>query len=73
MGLAGAAAEDMEAEIIRRVCNEEVCGSGMLGALLPIIITVLSKPKQFPSEYLQTSATLALSKYMIVRYGMELQ
>ncbi len=67
MGLAGAAADDMEAEIIRKVCSEEICQSGMLGSVLPVIIAVLSKPKQYPSEQLQTSAALSLSKYMIVR------
>ena len=68
MGLGGAAADDVEAEVIRHVCNEEISGSGsMLGAILPVIITVLSKPQQYPSTELQTASMLALSKYMIVR------
>ena len=67
MGLAGVAADDMEAEVIRRVCTEEVCGRGMLGSILPVIITVLSKPQQYRSDQLQTSAALSLSKYMVVR------
>ena len=67
MGLGGGAADDIEADVIRQVCNEEICQNGMLGCVLPIIVTVLSKSKQYPSEHLQTSAALSLSKYMIVR------
>ena len=67
MGLDGAAADDMEGELMRRVCEEDVCGSGLLASLLPLIVMVLSNPSSYPSVQLQSSAVLALSKYMLVR------
>ena len=67
MGLTGATADDIEAELIRKVCTEEVCDRGLLGALLPLVVAVVTKPSLYPSLQLQTAATLALSKYMLVR------
>ena len=67
MGLMGAAADDMEGEVIRRVCEGEVCGSGLLASLLPLVVMVLSNPSSYPSLQLQSSAVLALSKYMLAR------
>lgn len=67
MGLTGAAADDVESELIRKVCESELCGSGLLASLLPLIVAVLSNPSSFPGEQLQCSAALALSKYMLAR------
>lgn len=67
MGLTGAVDDDVEAEVFRKVCDSEVCGCGLLGSLLPLVVTVVTKPGMFTSLQLQTSATLALSKYMLVR------
>ncbi len=70
MGLAGAAADDAEAELIRKVCETEVGGSGMLTAFEPLIVTVVTNPSKYPSASLQASATLALAKYMLIRSGL---
>ena len=67
MGLDGAAADDMEGELVRKVCEEDVCGCGLLASILPLVVMVLSNPSQYPSVELQSSAVLALANYMLVR------
>ncbi len=70
MGLAGAAAEDLEQEIAAKLCDEEVLsGKSVLGKmkLLVVEICMPGNWKKFTAE-VQTAAALALSKMMLLRY-----
>ena len=67
MGLSGATADDSEADLIRRVCEVEVASTGLLSLFEPVIVGVVSNPSKFSCALLQTSAVLALAKYMMMR------
>ena len=70
MGLTGAAADDIEAELMRKVCETEVGGAaGMLACFEPLIVAVVTNPSNYPCPALQASAALALAKFMLIRYG----
>ncbi len=67
MGVVGAEADDAEAEYIRSVCEKEVVtGSNLLALFVPAIIEVCLYPQKFPDAKLRASASLALSKFMLV-------
>ena len=67
MGVMGAEADDAEAEFIRKVCEEEVMyGGSLLAALTPLITTICAQPNKYPDPDLRASASLALSKFMLV-------
>ncbi|CAH1239876.1 NCAPD2 [Branchiostoma lanceolatum] len=67
MGLAGASADDAEAEYIRKICEKEVVtGSSLLALLAPVIVAVCANPTMFPHPQLRATASLALAKYMLV-------
>ncbi len=65
--MGGAAADDAEAELMRRVCEMEVGGTGMLAVFEPLIVTVVTNPSKYPCPSLQASASLALAKFMLIR------
>ena len=67
MGLSGATAEDVEAEMMKRVCEQEVMGTGLLASFEPVIVGVVVSPSLYPCPALQASAALALAKFMLVR------
>ena len=68
MGLTGAAADDIEAELMRKVCETEVGGAaGMLACFEPLIVAVVTNPSNYPCPALQASAALALAKFMLIR------
>jgi condensin complex subunit 1 len=68
MGLAGAAAEDAESEYIRKICEGDlVNGENFLAILQPVLVTICNNPKKYCDPDLQTAATLALAKFMLVR------
>ena len=69
MGLTGAAADDAEAEVIRRVCDSHLVigDSAMLARLQPIVVYICTNPSQFTDSRLQAAAALALAKLMLVR------
>ena len=70
MGLTGAAADDIETELMRKVCETEVGGAaGMLACFEPLIVAVVTNPSNYPCPALQASAALALAKFMLIRYG----
>ena len=71
MGLTGATADDMDADLIRRVCEIDVAAKGLLATFEHVIVEVVSSPSKFLCPLLQTSAILALSKYMMIRCGTE--
>ena len=67
MGVVGAEADDAEAEFIRTVCEKEVLyGGSLLAAMCPLISSICSNPSKFPDPDLRASASLALSKFMLV-------
>ncbi|KAI8500241.1 meiotic chromosome condensation [Branchiostoma belcheri] len=67
MGLAGASADDAEADYIRKICETEiVTGSSLVALLAPVIVAVCSNPTRFPHPQLRATASLALAKYMLV-------
>ena len=67
MGVVGAEADDAEAEFIRTVCEKEVLyGGSLLAAMCPLISSICSNPSKFPDPNLRASASLALSKFMLV-------
>lgn len=69
MGLAGAAAEDAEAEAIRKVAEMElVTGGGLISTLQGVIVALCAHHIKHSDVYLATTATLALSKLMVVRW-----
>merc|ERR1711884_100959 len=67
MGVVGAEADDAEAEFIRNICEKEVLyGDTLLAAIAPLILNICSNPSKFPDPALRSSASLALSKFMLV-------
>ena len=67
--LTGASAEDTEAELIKKILETEVGGAGgLLSTFEPLIVGVVTNPSKYSCPILQTSASLALAKYMLIRY-----
>lgn len=71
MGVMGAEADDAEVEFIRVVCEKELVtnesmGSNLLYLLSPLILAVCKNPSKYKDPDLRASASLALSKYMLV-------
>jgi len=67
MGCVGAEADDAEAEFIRNVCEKEILSTEcLLGSLASLLITVCSNPSRYTDSDLRSSASLALSKFMLV-------
>lgn len=67
IGLGGAEAEDTEAEVIGRICDEEVvCKEGLLAKLSVVIVQVVMRPEHFHQLELKQAALLALAKFMMV-------
>jgi condensin complex subunit 1 len=62
----GATDEDLEHDMILRICDEELGGSGLLGSFLPLVVSIVTKPSTYPSSQVQTSASLTLAKYMLL-------
>jgi condensin complex subunit 1 len=62
------AAEDMEAELIHQVCEQELLhpDHSLLGSFLPLVVGVCQDPQTFSCPMLQTSAALTLSKLMLI-------
>ncbi|CAI8031321.1 Condensin complex subunit 1 [Geodia barretti] len=70
MGLIGATAEDVEGDMIKRVCEVDVGSTGLLSRFEPLIVSVVANPSQYRCPVLQTSAVLALSKYMMISHQL---
>ncbi|KAJ8320625.1 hypothetical protein KUTeg_002212 [Tegillarca granosa] len=67
LGLAGAAAEDAEAEYIRKICEfEVVTGQTLLGVFGPLLVAVCTNQSKYNDPNLRTAATLAMAKFMLV-------
>lgn len=66
LGMVGT--EDQDAELVHKVMETEVGGSGgMLAVFEPLIVCVVSSPIKFSCDKLQTVGALSLSKYMLIR------
>ncbi|KAM4033008.1 condensin complex subunit 1 isoform 2-T3 [Anomaloglossus baeobatrachus] len=67
MGLAGASADDAEAELIQRVCDKELLsGQQYLSAFLPLVLRVCKSSGKYNDPALCSAATLALTKFMMI-------
>ncbi|XP_046850199.1 condensin complex subunit 1-like isoform X2 [Xenia sp. Carnegie-2017] len=68
MGLTGATAEDAEAECIKKICDHEIVtgGENLLSILGHVVIKICTNPVKYSDVQLQTAASLALSKFMLV-------
>ena len=68
MGLTGASAEDLEAELMKHVLENEVVGSsGLLAVFEKMTVLVVSNPSKYSCPGLQATACLTLAKYMLAR------
>ena len=68
MGLAGAAAEDAEAEYIRKLTETQLVSStNLLAAISPLLVTVCNNQVKYSDPDLRAAASLALAKFMMVR------
>ncbi|XP_015767731.1 PREDICTED: condensin complex subunit 1-like [Acropora digitifera] len=69
LGLTGASADDVESEYVRKICEHEiVTGNTLLSKLHPLLVCVCSNPVKYSDPTLRASASLALAKFMLVRY-----
>jgi condensin complex subunit 1 len=68
MGLAGAVAEDAEAECIRRVAETQIVTGNetLLAVLQPLVVAMCSNQSKYNDPDLSAAATLALTKFMVV-------
>ncbi|XP_053306330.1 condensin complex subunit 1 isoform X2 [Spea bombifrons] len=67
LGLAGASADDIEADLIRKICDTELLGGQQyLSAFLPLVLQICSNPGKYSDPDLSTVATLTLAKYMMI-------
>ncbi|XP_068115007.1 condensin complex subunit 1 [Hyperolius riggenbachi] len=67
MGLAGASADDVDAELIQKICETELLNSQQyLSAFLPLVLRVCKNSGKFSDPALCTAATLALAKFMMI-------
>ncbi|CAH2322684.1 condensin complex subunit 1 [Pelobates cultripes] len=66
LGLAGASADDIEAELIRKICDSEILeGKQYLSAFLPLVLQICSNPGKYSDPVLSTVASLTLAKFMM--------
>uniref|UniRef100_A0A8C5N0N7 Condensin complex subunit 1 n=1 Tax=Leptobrachium leishanense TaxID=445787 RepID=A0A8C5N0N7_9ANUR len=67
LGLTGASADDVEAELIRKICENEVLGGQQyLSAFLPLVLQICRNPGKYSDPDLGTVASLTLAKYMMI-------
>ncbi|KAG8435743.1 hypothetical protein GDO86_013621 [Hymenochirus boettgeri] len=67
LGLVGASADDIEAELIRKICDTELLdGQQYLSAFLPLVLRVCNNPGRYNDPDLCTVAALALAKFMMI-------
>ncbi|KAF6340002.1 non-SMC condensin I complex subunit D2 [Rhinolophus ferrumequinum] len=67
MGLVGATADDMEAELIRSICEMELLdGKQILAAFVPLLLKVCNNPGLYSNPELCVAASLALGKFCMI-------
>ena len=66
--LALGSGDDYEVDLMRRVLEEEVGGgNGLLAVFEPLLVAIIRNPSRYPCVQLQTAASLALAKFMLIR------
>ncbi|KAM8924116.1 condensin complex subunit 1 isoform 2-T2 [Pelodytes ibericus] len=66
LGLVGASADDIEAELIKKICDTELLdGKQYLSTFLPLVLQICSNPGRYSDSDLCTAATLTLTKFMM--------
>lgn len=61
------AADDAEAEYINSICESEILAvNNFLSKLSPLVVTVCANPQKYTNPHLQATASLALTKLMLV-------
>ncbi|XP_059815791.1 condensin complex subunit 1 [Hypanus sabinus] len=69
LGLAENAAEDTEAELVRKVCDAELLQEGqLLSAFIPLVVKLCSNPGLYGDPDLATASCLALCKLATVSH-----
>ncbi|XP_040217115.1 condensin complex subunit 1 isoform X1 [Rana temporaria] len=67
MGLVGASADDADAELIQKICDNELLnGQQYLSAFLPLVLKVCKNSGKDSDPALCTAAALALTKFMMI-------
>uniref|UniRef100_A0A2K6QFA9 Condensin complex subunit 1 n=1 Tax=Rhinopithecus roxellana TaxID=61622 RepID=A0A2K6QFA9_RHIRO len=67
LGLAGATADDTEAELIRGICEMELLdGKQTLAAFVPLLLKVCNNPGLYSNPDLSAAASLALGKFCMI-------
>ncbi|KAM6161371.1 condensin complex subunit 1 [Erethizon dorsatum] len=67
LGLAGATADDTEAELIRGICELELLdGKQVLAAFVPLLLKVCNNPGLYSNADLCAAASLALGKFCMI-------
>ncbi|KAM5142461.1 condensin complex subunit 1 [Mantella aurantiaca] len=67
MGLVGASADDADAELIQKICENELLNAQQyLSAFLPLVLKVCKNSGKYSDPTLCTTATLALTKFMMI-------
>lgn len=60
--------EDQEGDLIRKTMETEVgARDGFLRTFERLITVVITNPRKYPCEQLQTAAALTLAKFMLMR------
>ncbi|XP_063818506.1 condensin complex subunit 1 isoform X2 [Pseudophryne corroboree] len=67
LGLVGASADDADAELIQKICDNELLGGQQyLSAFLPLVLRVCKSSSKYTDPDLCTAASLALTKFMMI-------
>ncbi|XP_002712916.3 condensin complex subunit 1 [Oryctolagus cuniculus] len=67
LGLAGATADDTEAELVRSICEMELLdGKQVLAAFVPLLLKVCNNPGLYSNPDLAAAASLALGKFCMI-------
>ncbi|XP_018408739.1 PREDICTED: condensin complex subunit 1 isoform X1 [Nanorana parkeri] len=67
LGLVGASADDADAELIQKICENELLNTQQyLSAFLPLVLKVCKNSGKDSDPVLCTAATLALTKFMMI-------
>ncbi|KAK6964823.1 condensin complex subunit 1 [Biomphalaria glabrata] len=66
MALAGASADDTEAEFIKFCLSDLLIENSLLAQFVPIIVEVCNNSARFPDPLLQKVASLALAKFCLI-------
>ncbi|NXW05817.1 CND1 protein, partial [Fregetta grallaria] len=67
LGLAGASADDTEAELIRSICETELLdGKHLFSAFVPLVLKICNNPGLYSDSALSAAAALSLGKVCMI-------